>query len=747
MLSPVAHWAFDDERGQTARDRSSGAADPIHYVFNEARYKPASDPLWRKGVCGGALLFDGYSTWISRAAEHTPRFDRVLTIEAWVAPRSYEGGEDGRLTAIVSQHDRDRAQGYILGLYTSGQWSLQLALNGQWTEIWSRERRLPCHQWSHIAAVYDGERGELRLYLNGEAAALEPIPAGQAMTPCPADLLIGRSSQPAKVFYSSFELNRFDGLIDELKLYDGALDSDDVRQVYQAYLRDLNGVVPEADSRPNRARFAGDRHRPQYHFMPPEHWMNEPHAPLHFRDKYHLTYQSNPRGPYWYHIHWGHAVSDDLVHWHDLPDAIVPEAGSVAPSGIWSGSAAVDDSGNPAYFFAAGDFSQQPNQRTGLARSIYLEDGDVNLRRWVTHPTPITVQQPDLDVGGGKVRYGEFRDPFVWKEGDTWYQLVASGVENAGGTALVYTSPDLLNWTYRGPILIGDDQKYPQTGQVWELPVLLPLGQGKHVFVISPWFDGYSPHLVRYVFYWLGRWNAQACRFVPDHDEPRLFDYGQHFTGPSGMIDGQGRALLFSIAQDRRTDRQHYDSGWAHNAGLPIVLSLRDDGQLGIEPIPELESLRGAHLLSARDESLPVVNSRLAGVTGDMLEIMLELESVTAKKYGIRVRQTPDGAEETVFYYHTGQRTLYVNREQSSLSPEVVEKGVQGGPLDLNGEPLRLRLYLDKSMIEAYANGLKSITTRVYPSRSDAIGLQLWSDGEVQVKALDVWEMQPAYGG
>src|SRR5688500_1838091 len=102
----LAWWAFDEGQGRHAEDRVSGRRDPIAYVFNQARYKPSSDPLWRAGVHGHALLFDGYSTWVTRPAGQMPRPVDALTIAAWVAPASFEHGDEGRLSALVDQHDR-----------------------------------------------------------------------------------------------------------------------------------------------------------------------------------------------------------------------------------------------------------------------------------------------------------------------------------------------------------------------------------------------------------------------------------------------------------------------------------------------------------------------------------------------------------------------------------------------------------------------------------------------------------------
>ena len=212
--------------------------------------------------------------------------------------------------------------------------------------------------------------------------------------------------------------------------------------------------------------------------------MNEPHAPVYYDGKYHIFYQHNPQGPYWHQIHWGHAVSDDLVHWEDLPVAIAPTAAGRRRTACGPAARRSTPTGKPVLFYTAGNDAAVPNQATGLAWPV---DGAENsdLTEWRLEPAPVTTQAPDLASPVGTPWFGQFRDPFVWKETaedgqPIWYQIVGSGIldgdTRVGGTALLYTSRDLVNWEYRNPLFIGDALKYPKTGQVWELPVLLPVG-------------------------------------------------------------------------------------------------------------------------------------------------------------------------------------------------------------------------------------------------------------------------------
>ncbi|MBO3287193.1 GH32 C-terminal domain-containing protein [Paenibacillus sp. FSL M8-0228] len=747
----IMYWAFNEGTGTSALESVSQVQDNIQYVFNQAEFTQPCPPRWRQGVIGNGLLFDGYSTYIAHSFDEgnqntEPEYRSALSIGVWVAPRSYEWGDDGKLSAIVNRYNLDRKQGYLLGMFRHGSWSFQVGLEGgDWKELWSPDgHELPKNEWSYVNAVFDGNQGEIKLYLNGSEIASAAVPRGSRLAEAAdTDLLIGKNNH-SSLLAEVFSLHMFSGIIDELKIYNRALSAEEVAASYRHVLDTFHeGIRPQLnydEIKLDRTPLLLDRHRPQYHVSPPAHWMNEPHAPIYFDGQYHLFYQHNPQGPFFHQIHWGHWVSQDLVHWRDLPVALAPEKDQLAPDGIWSGSATYDADGLPVLFFTAGNDSASPNQSVALARSTYTLDGNPDLVQWVKHPEPLIVQKKGMGA------FGDFRDPFVWKDDDGWYALVGSGIE--GGAALAFASQDMLNWTYKGPFFKADIQKFPYLGPIWELPVLLPLGsdkQGvnKHLLLVSPVGKGADVE----VFYWIGQLDKQNLSFIPDQEEPQLIDVGDfHFTGPSGMVDPKtGRNIVFTIAQGDRTSEMEYKSGWAHNGGLPLSVYLRDDGRLGIEPIQELQSLRGPKRLSLRDQSLAETNVQLRNVHGDMLEIQLELEPGSAKKFGVKVRCTPDGEEETLLYYDWNQALLMVDRSKTTLHPGEKCGGIQGGKLELLGENLKLHIYLDRSMVEAYASGLKSLTTRVYPSRMDALGLEIWGDGEPFVKSLDIWDMQSVW--
>lgn len=723
----IAHWSFDEGSGSKVHDTVQKFQDSIHYVFNGNRTQPYQDPQWRDGISGSSLLFDGYSTWIERKVGIGPEMFEEFSIEAWVAPRSFGGNEDERLSAIINQHNRDKKQGFILGVHKHGKWSLQLGINQDWIETWADGYPLPKNKWSHITAVFNGLKGSIRLYLNGEQVAENKIESNSMVTECQESLVIGRNNHPIMIG-DVFSLNMFSGLLDEIKIYKRELSSCEVKERFNAF--DHDKLISYEDIYIDRKVYDVDRNKPKYHITAPGLWMNEPHAPIYFEGKYHLFYQHNPQGPYWGNIQWGHWVSDDLVRWKDLPIAIGTEDDGLAPDGIWSGNAAYDEDGLPVLFFTAGHLEKKPNQMVGLARSTYKKDQDLNLTNWVKHPTPVAVQPKGIGL-----HYDGFRDPFVWKEEDKWYQLVGSGIEGKCGTAVVFTSTNLVDWDYQGLLYDDLNQHYPFLGEVWELPILLPISEDKHIFIISPVGKGADVE----VFYWIGNWDKERFRFIPDKEQPQLIDLGDfNFTGPSAMMDPKtGRVILFTIAQGQRSLQDEYDAGWAHNGGLPVELSLRQDGRLRVSPIEELQTLRGNKLVSIKNKPLNEANDQINKVKGNMLEICLELKAQSANQFGISVLKSPNGIEETLFFYDKEKEELSVVKQKENSPKES-----QGGALKLNGENLKLHIYIDCSIVECYANELKSLTTRVYSSSLDAMGLKLWGDESVTIVSMDVWEMK-----
>ncbi|WP_235332225.1 hypothetical protein [Paenibacillus terrae] len=180
--------------------------------------------------------------------------------------------------------------------------------------------------------------------------------------------------------------------------------------------------------------------------------------------------------------------------------------------------------------------------------------------------------------------------------------------------------------------------------------MLLPLGtdsrgKQKYIFMINP---HEKPEHVPpandvqrdvEVFYWIGTWDRANFKFIPDQEAPSKMDVGDgYLTAESGLVTPDGRTVVFSMVQNVRTPQAEYQSGWAHNLALPVSLSLDKHDKLHIQPIKELQSLRGKKRVDFSNKNLASANQLIQNVKGDMLEIVIEIGPREAKKFGLKVR-------------------------------------------------------------------------------------------------------------
>jgi sucrose-6-phosphate hydrolase SacC (GH32 family) len=740
----VGYFPLDEGVGEVTVEQANDEELHIDYVFNEKNasliYKEPSDPMWRDGVKSNALLFDGYSTYIINDQYNHPTEE--FTISLWVAPRAFEWGDEGKFSPFVSQIDSANSAGYLFGMYRHGRWGIQLGLGNSFiagihTVMAPEDKLLPTNEWTYLSATFNQE--ELKLYMNGELVLTDDLgdyqgyPLNQAITP----QLIGRHNDTAQS--EAFTHNMFSGILDEIKIYNIAKTEEDILDSYNSYLKDETHPEMEYTNIAfDPTIYDGDRNRTQYHAIPGENWMNEPHAPLYFNGMYHLFYQFNPFGPFWHQIHWGHWVSTDMVNWENVDIAVSPHE-PVTPDGVWTGSASYDADGNPILFITAGNDSITPNQNVAICRPVDLTDP--YLTEWDC--------DEELAIFQTVGKIGEFRDPFVWQEGDTWYLINGSGTTNGnGGTAMLYTSTDLENWNFEGNFYETDFSTYNYMGANWELPVFLPLKDENGletdygIFMVSPHPPATSDVEV---YYWIGEFNKTTMKFEPIHEEPRLIDFGDGImTGPSGFVDPlTGRTIVFTIAQGaNKNQQQDFYSGWAHSAGFPISVWIDSESlTLRFEPIEEVENLRGEPLLVLENKTIDEVNQALETIGGDTIEIILEMTRVDAEKAGLYVRQST--TERTDIYYDFEANKLVMN---SILSSERTIGFQRQAEFDAENDIVQIHILLDRSLIEIYANDIVSISTRIYPVNGESMGITLYSkNGEVTVNRIEIYEMKSVF--
>ncbi len=450
--------------------------------------------------------------------------------------------------------------------------------------------------------------------------------------------------------------------------------------------------------------------------------MNDPNGLIQWKGQYHLFYQYNPYSPIHERIHWGHAVSTDLVHWTDLPIALTPTPGRADADGCWTGCA-IDNNGIPTLLYT-GVFPQV----------VCLSTSADDLLTWQYYPGNPVIDGPPTAL---QTRTDDsFRDPFVWKENNFWYLLMGSSMAEVGGTILLYRSANLIDWDYLHPLLTGDAHTIQPVwpGVIWECPNFLTFGdQRVLLFSIIGAQGGLSNSL-----YVSGTFLDE--QFLPQTQG--MLVNGGYFYAPQVVLDAQGRYIMWGWLMEGRSKSLSQEAGWSGVMSLPVLVAPIPGGGLSLEPVPELTALRTTHWLYEGIELSGAAHFLHNDSRNDCLEILVAFEPDQHCEFVLKLRCSPDGQEQTCLTYQAASQQITIEREQSSVNP-AVERSNCSVVVEANaGELLKLQIFLDRSVVEVFVNGQYYLASRIYPQCPDSSGLELFvRRGRVRVSSLDIWSL------
>ncbi len=496
----------------------------------------------------------------------------------------------------------------------------------------------------------------------------------------------------------------------------------------------------------SRQRLASDIHRPLYHFVSPESTLNDPNGLCFWQGRWHLFYQGYP--PDDQRQHWGHAISDDLIHWRDLPYAIYPDPEDCC----YSGTALVEEDRVIAMYHG-----------TEVGNMVALSSDPLLLNWEKVTGQPVIPIPSDSDP---PAPYSVF-DPCIWKKGDQYYALsggfLPDGPDRKPVRAnFLFRSSDLAHWEYLHPFV--EDDRYTVVGDDGACPYFWPIGD-KHILLIYSHMTGGQ--------YLLGDYDTERDKFVVT--DGGLFNFGPSTPSgvhaPSAMPDGAGGVIvIFNMNQGMPTRE------WNQIMSLPRRLSLDAEGRLLQEPAGDIASLRGQHQRISK-LSLPANEEIvLKTITGKAMELQLEIDTAAAPLVELNLLRSPGKEEFTriAFYRQRGNRyrqnlsktapmnassvamaklpqryesLISIDTSYSSLLPDALSRAPETAPVYLaEGETLQLRVFIDRSIVEVFVNGKQCLAARVYPSREDSAGLSLRAQGQaVTLLQLDAWQMSSIY--
>lgn len=485
----------------------------------------------------------------------------------------------------------------------------------------------------------------------------------------------------------------------------------------------------------------GERFRPQFHFSPRQHWINDPNGLVWFEGEYHLFFQHNPFADVWGHMSWGHAVSTDLLHWQELPVAI-PEDERAS---IFSGSIVVDaahtsgfgDGSAPVLVAVYTGCLRVPSGGQAQELAYSTDRG----RSWTKY-----AHNPVLDLG-----LKDFRDPKVFWHAPSaaWVMAV---VRPDDRQVSFYRSHNLRAWQH-----LSDFGPAGEAGGIWECPDLIEFPAAGGQTGASRWllkvdtFAGHPGGTGAQVF--IGQFDG--TRFVPE-DGPRghglWVDHGADFYAAlswAHLPAAHVAPVWLAWMNNHRYAAKTPTAPWRGAMSVPRELFLVDTAagpRLGQRPLPALQTLRGAPRqwpglrLQAGDTWLDLGES----IDGRCCEIEWRIDEANAGDYGLQLR-SGRGGQATLVGVDRRRGVLYIDRQHSGFVPDAERwAGRREAPLAAPRGPLTLRILIDRCSVEVFSDdGLSVLTELIFPDDASR-GLRAWAlGGGVQRSALTLWPLRP----
>ena len=422
--------------------------------------------------------------------------------------------------------------------------------------------------------------------------------------------------------------------------------------------------------------------RQRYHFMAQTGWLNDPNGLIYFRGKYHFFFQHNPYNGFWDSMHWGHAVSDDMLHWEYLPLALAPSEtyDNHLRGGCFSGSA-IEHDGKLYLMFTGATNEGKGNEQTQCI--AYSEDG-IHFEKYAGNPVLIAPEGVPTDC---------FRDPKVWKHEDTYYMVCGASRDNKG-QALLYRSKDMIHWTYFNVLA----ESRGEWGYMWECPDFYPMGD-KYVLTFSPMGAGEhtSVYLVGDFDYLTGKFWCHVSGEI---------DWGLDYYAPQSFLAPDGRRIIVGWSNEWewmplwKDWGPTYKEGWCGFFNIPREVRMRKDGTLQFLPIREVETIREN---PKRIAELAVSEEYTELEAGDgvcfELKLKIDLQRTNADELELDLRC---GAERrTICLFHFKKGEMRVDRNAA----DGWSKGVSRSVLYLQGKKeLDVHILSDQSSLEIFTD-------------------------------------------
>ena len=449
-----------------------------------------------------------------------------------------------------------------------------------------------------------------------------------------------------------------------------------------------------------------EQHRPQFHFSPPAHWMNDPNGMVYYKGEYHLFYQYYPDSTVWGPMHWGHAISKDMIHWQNLPIALFPDSLGY----IFSGSVVVDKNNSTGfqkgtesplvaiytYHNMAGEKSGKIDFQTqGIAYSI--DKG----RTWKKYANNPVIKNPGLK---------DFRDPKVmWHEASKQWILTMA----AGNEIRFYHSANLKNWELSGTF----GKEEGSHGGVWECPDLFEIKTGKGndtkwILLVS--IGSGAPNGGSGTQYFVGKFDGTTFKNDNGKETQLWLDYGtDNYAGVTWSNTPDHRRIFLGWMSNWQYAQVVPTKSWRSAMTLPRELSLHETAkgyQLITQPVKETDALRMA------GSNTNFVSGKEYNYSLAELQVQYDLDKNGADDFGIELLNSRN--ESLRIGFNKQKNEFYIDR--THLSDKSFSKdfsAVHIAPRSVSSKKMTLHLFIDHSSVELLADdGTVVMTDIFFPS-------------------------------
>lgn len=468
----------------------------------------------------------------------------------------------------------------------------------------------------------------------------------------------------------------------------------------------------------------GGKMRQRYHFMPQTGWLNDPNGLIYFRGKYHFFFQHNPYSGFWDSMHWGHAISDDMLHWEYLPLALAPSEkyDNHLKGGCFSGSA-IEYDGKLFLIFTG-----TTNEGNGFEQSqciAYSEDG-VHFEKYEGNPV--------LTAPKG-ISTSQFRDPKVWKHEDTYY-MVCGAERDKKAQALLYRSKDMIHWEFFNVLA----ESRGEWGYMWECPDFYPLGD-KYVLMFSPMGVG-----ERTAVYLVGDFDYKTGKFI--YHVNGEIDWGFDYYAPQSFQAPDGRRIIVGWANSWdwmpfwKDWGPTYKEGWCGFFNIPREVRLMADDTLQFVPIQELKTLRENPV---HNDCIVVTEIEKELVAGDgvsyELKMKIDLEKTNAEQLELKLRSGEE--RKTICLFDFKNACMSVNRNES----DGWSKGISRSVLYLNGKKeLDIHIISDQSSLEIFTDQYQNNhSNNIFADNSQNKILIRTYGGEVVITEMESYGLKSCF--